>query len=220
MRTVRTLLLTGFEPFLNYSSNPTQLIIEELEGRTIGDYTVASRLLPVDYAHSGEQLEQAITALDPDAVISLGLAAGRHKITPERIAVNANDGPVDNTGYTPHGEKIAEDGPDGIFSRLPLAVMVERLNRAQLPAEISNTAGLYLCNHVMYRGLDSLRRRGRNEAPCGFIHIPASYDLAIKHSQVPGWRQEDLTEAIRLCIETLSDPQADHRTPGGTAVAW
>lgn len=88
----KKLLLTGFEPFLDFSINPTMKIAEELNEAAIGDYTITSHILSVDFHKAGKQLLQLIEETKPDAIISLGLAGGRFKINPERIAINVNDG--------------------------------------------------------------------------------------------------------------------------------
>ena len=138
----------------------------------------------------------------PDAVLSLGLSGGRFKITPERIAINVNDGAKDNSGHAPVDEPIVEGGADGYFTNMPIRKMVEELKKAGLPAEISNTAGAYLCNHVMYRALHFVNEQ-RPEMLAGFIHIPASHELAVEHGRVPSWSHEDLKRAIVTCIEVL-----------------
>ncbi|WP_394218370.1 pyroglutamyl-peptidase I [Halobacillus trueperi] len=200
---MKKLLLTGFEPFLNYTINPTQEIATSLTGATIGSYTIEGRVLPVDYNNSGNLLISYIEEVQPDAVISLGLAAGRYKVTPERIAINCNESKEDdNEGNRPEGSPIDEEGPDGLFSTLPIRAFVDTLNEKGYPAEISNTAGTYLCNHVMYRGLNHFRIENV-EFPSGFIHIPASHDLAIQHGNLPSWSQEDLTNAVRELIRLL-----------------
>ncbi|WP_188207493.1 pyroglutamyl-peptidase I [Alkalibacillus aidingensis] len=199
---MKKLLLTGFEPFLNFPVNPTMKVVEELSGESIGEYEVIGKILSVDFAKSGKELIDIIESVKPDAVVSLGLAGGRHKITPERIAVNSNDGEADNSGRKPNGEAIFTDGEDGIFSTLPIRKMVEQLKEAGYPAAISDTAGTYLCNNVMYHGLYHFKRKGIN-VPSGFIHIPASHELAIKHGKVPSWSQKDLNEAVKLCLQCL-----------------
>jgi pyroglutamyl-peptidase len=202
VKKVKKLLLTGFEPFRDYSINPTMNIVEELNGITIGDMKVIGKILLVDFQRSGDQIVQYFEEIQPDAVISLGLAAGRYKITPERIAINCNDGEEDNRGYKPVSEPIIEDGPDGLFSSLPIQKIVDALKQRKYPAEISNTAGTYLCNHVMYRMLYHLRQKNLN-IPAGFIHIPASHELSIAHGNLPSWSHRDLVEAVRICIEVL-----------------
>lgn len=199
---VKKVLLTGFEPFLDYPINPTMKIVEQLDGNIINKFKVVGRILIVDFAKSGKQLLQEIEDVQPDAVISLGLAAGRYKITPERIAINCNDGEKDNEGYTPVGEKIFEDGPDGIFSTLPLHKMVESLQKIGIPAEISNTAGTYLCNNIMYYGLYYYLKLGL-QVPTGFIHVPASHELALKNKELPSLSHNDILKAIQTCISCL-----------------
>lgn len=110
---MKKLLLTGFEPFLSFTVNPTMRIVEELDGTTIGDYEVISRVLSVDFGQSGAQLIHHLEEIKPDAVMSLGLAGGRYKITPERIAINVKDGAADNQGHTPLDETIQLDGEPG-----------------------------------------------------------------------------------------------------------
>ncbi|MFA1822209.1 pyroglutamyl-peptidase I [Virgibacillus oceani] len=199
---MKKLLLTGFEPFLDYPINPTREVVKSLSGKVINDFEVHGEILTVDFAKSGEQLLATVEKIKPDAIISLGLAGGRHKMTPERIAINCNDGPADNTGWKPNGEKIFADGKDGIFTTLPIDQMVKYLTEAGLPAEISNTAGTYLCNNVMYHALYYIRKN-QLSLPAGFIHIPASHELAIEQKKGPSWSQEDLNRAVALCIACL-----------------
>ncbi|KMK74355.1 pyroglutamyl-peptidase I [Alkalihalobacillus pseudalcaliphilus] len=199
---MKKLLLTGFEPFLDFPVNPTQKIAEELAGLQIGDYHIYSEILPVNFKKAGQVVLSHIEDYQPDAVILLGLAGGRSKITPERIAINVNDGPVDNFGHKPEGEVIQEDGADGYFSTLPIRKMVRLLKENGLPADISNSAGAYLCNHVMYQALYRNRKNG-DSIPTGFIHIPASHDLAIQQGRIPSWSHEDLKKGITVCIEAL-----------------
>ncbi|MEN2768706.1 pyroglutamyl-peptidase I [Ornithinibacillus xuwenensis] len=198
---MRKLLLTGFEPFLEFPINPTSDIVTMLNGELIQDYQIIGEVLTVDFHKSGSQLVELIEKHNPDAVISLGLAGGRNCITPERIAINCNDGPVDNKGHKPNGEAIFEDGPDGYFSKLPIYEIVEKLKDAGYPAKISNTAGAYLCNNVMYHGLHYFKENGLDR-PSGFIHIPASHALAVKKN-MPSWSQADLLEAIKIAISCL-----------------
>src|SRR5699024_3153323 len=141
---MKKLLMTGFEPFLKYPINPTMEVVNHLSDKEINGYKIYGKILTVDFSQSGQQLLDEINELQPDAVISLGLSGGRYKITPERIAVNCNDGPADNTGEKPDGEAIFPDGEDGYFSSLPIKKMVNELMANGLPADISNTAGTYL----------------------------------------------------------------------------
>lgn len=201
---MKKLLLTGFEPFLDFTVNPTMKIVEELDGKEVGGYKIIGKVMPVDFNASGNQLLGFIEETDPEAVISLGLAAGRYKITPERIAINFKDGPADNQGHKPVDEPIREDAEPAYLSTLPVRQMVDRLIEMGLPADISNTAGAYLCNNVMYEGLHFARHH-KPDMPSGFIHIPASHELAIQHGKIPSWSHQDLLAGVRICIEVLGE---------------
>lgn len=193
------ILVTGFEPFLDYKINPTMQIVEELNAKKIDCYDIVGRILSVDFQQSAEQLKQHIEEVKPQIIISLGLAGGRFKVTPERIAINVKDGEPDNNGYTPVDERIHEEGADAYLTNLPIRSMVNRLQAEGYPAEISNTAGTYLCNNIMYEGLAYAQQHEGVRA--GFIHIPASFELAIQHGKIPGWSIRDLVAAVQLCIE-------------------
>jgi pyroglutamyl-peptidase len=202
---IKRLLLTGFVPFLDFSINPTQQIVEALNGQTIGGYQVIGALLPVEFSQSGPTLLQKFSEIEPDVVISLGLAAGREKITPERVAINCNDGEADNSGLKNQDAPIIEGGPAAYFSTLPIRAMVNRLLEANIPSEISNTAGTYLCNNVMYHMLHYLHQQGKEAVvPAGFIHFPASHDLAVNMKRsVPSFSLNTFITSVRICIEEL-----------------
>lgn len=200
---MKKLLLTGFEPFLDNPINPTEQIVKELDGKKIGNYTVKSLLLPVDFEMAPEILKEALAQEDPDALISLGLAAGRNCITPERVAINCRSGEPDNRGNQYEDAPIEQDGPAAYFSKLPIREMVRTLKENDLPADISNTAGTYLCNNVMYTGLHYLAENNK-DIPAGFIHIPASHELAAKKEiPIPSWSMTDLIKGIRITISCL-----------------
>jgi pyroglutamyl-peptidase len=196
---MKTLLVTGFDPFLQFKMNPTDEIAKRLNGLQIGDYQIVSKTLPVDYALSEVEIVRYIQECKPDAVMNLGLAAGRSKITPERIAINIKDGAADNTGKTMQDVAITEQGPAGYFSTLPIRNMVNALNEKGYPAEISNSAGTYLCNNVMYTVLHTFPEIKQ----AGFIHIPANHEMVVEGGKYPSWSLRDLEESIKICIETL-----------------
>ncbi|SFE36280.1 pyroglutamyl-peptidase [Bacillus sp. OV194] len=199
---MKTLLLTGFEPFLDHPFNPTEFIATELNGKVIGGYEVKGRVLPVEYGRSANELISHYEELQPDAVIMLGLAAGRNRITPERVAINVNDGPIDNSGDEMSGMPIIDGGPAAIFSTLPVRKFAKILNKRGIPAELSNTAGAYLCNNVMYSMLHHLEK-SKLDIPAGFIHVPPSYELAVNDRSISGWPKETLLNAIEVVIDSL-----------------
>ena len=199
---MKKILLTGFKPFLQYSENPTEQIVKSLHNKRMNSYKVIGEVLPVEFKMAGDLLVKYIKEHKPNVVVSLGIAAGRSKITPERIAINCNDGSPDNDGYKPDNEKIVDSAPDGLFSTLPIENIVKNLNENNFPAKISNTAGTYLCNNVMYRSLHYIHKN-KLAIKSGFIHIPLSHKLAIEGRTIPSWSLEDLTRGIEISLRSL-----------------
>lgn len=198
---MKKLLLTGFEPFLKFRSNPTEAAVNELNGREIGEYAVTGKVYPVAFDQISALITNDIKEEQPDVVVCLGLAGGRHTIDIERIAINCIDGSADNEGFNPAGEKIDKAGPDGLFSTLPIRDMEAALKEKELPARISSTAGTYLCNNVMYSALNYI---GTNDLDIrgGFIHVPAHHEIGTE-LDIPSWSQEDITGAIQTIIEKI-----------------
>ncbi|MEK3807366.1 pyroglutamyl-peptidase I [Bacillus sp. FSL H8-0547] len=199
---LKKLLLTGFEPFLDYSLNLTAEIAKQLDGEIIGSWKVEGTVLPVAFSSTWEQCLLQIEKEKPDAVMLLGLAAGRDKITPERVAINCADGDKDNDGIVKQDEHIEKEGPAAYFSTLPIRKFVNALEKDGIPAGISNTAGTYLCNYLMYRVCRHFEL-AEQKVPAGFIHIPASEELASELGNVPGMPQEQLADAVRKMIGCL-----------------
>lgn len=198
---MKKILLTGFEPFLKFRSNPTEAAVKELNGQEIGEYIVTGKVYPVVFDKITQLITADIKEVKPDAVICLGLAGGRHTIDIERIAINCIDGRVDNDGFNPNGEKIDEAGPDGLFSTLPVKDIEAVLKENEMPARISNTAGTYLCNNVMYSALNHIRVNNL-DIPAGFIHVPAHHEIGTE-MDIPSWSQADITSAVRMIIEKI-----------------
>ncbi|MEH7383303.1 pyroglutamyl-peptidase I [Bacillus sp. JJ1533] len=201
---MKKLLLTGFVPFLDNPINPTEEIVKALEGRVIGGYEIIGRVLPVDFAESAKQCLEHVNEVNPDVVISLGLAAGRSKVTPERIAINCRDGAEDNSGVKLQDAPIEDNGPAGYFSTLPIRAFVDASVEKGYPATISNTAGTYLCNNVMYSVLHKIELENL-EMRAGFIHVPASHKLALQKNGIPSWSLADLVASITAMIEVLGE---------------
>lgn len=193
------LLLTGFEPFLTNPINPTMDIVKALDGKRVGNYEIAGHVLTVDFNEAPKQFLNIVKQVKPTLIVSLGLAAGITKISPERVAINVKDGEKDNAGNAFVDAPIHEDGDAAYFSTLPIRHIVNRLNEAGYPAAISNSAGTYLCNNIMYEGLYYAARDETIRA-AGFIHIPASFELAIQNGRIPGWSAKDLLASIEMAI--------------------
>ena len=120
----------------------------------------------------------------PRAVIGLGEAGGRPAVSLERIAINLADerGALARRG-DPGFMPVVRGGPDAYFSRLPLGAILRELDRKDIPASVSLTAGAYACNALMYAALHQLRRKPG--VPAGFIHLPYDARQAGRHRSLP-----------------------------------
>ena len=146
-----TVLITGFEPFADYSINPSYEAVRRLPDQICGA-TVVKRCLPVVFGKAADSLEREIEQICPDIVICTGLAGGRSAITPESVAVNLMDARIpDNEGQQPRKQKILEDGEKELYASLPISLMLDCLREAGIPAQQSDSAGTFVCNEVFYR---------------------------------------------------------------------
>jgi pyroglutamyl-peptidase len=200
------ILISGFEPFGGDAVNPTGALMEALANEVIEGAELKTVLLPVHFNECADLLIAEMQAYRPDVVIACGLAKGRTSITPERIAVNVKDIPpgsyADNQGQRPVDEPIVDGSPDGLFSTLPIRAMVNDMSAAGIPAAVSNTAGTYICNNTMYRLLDHIRV-GQLPIRAGFVHFPASTEMAVLQPSVPSLPIPMMLDALRIMIRTV-----------------
>ena len=146
-------LITGFDKFGGESINPSSLCVNSLPD-VIDNIEIKKVTLPTVFKDSSRVLEENIKSFSPNIVICVGQAGGRNKITPERIAINIDDARIpDNIGNSPIDEAIRKDGENAYFSTLPIKAIVDELNKNNIPSAISNTAGTFVCNHIMYEAL-------------------------------------------------------------------
>jgi pyroglutamyl-peptidase len=169
---MRTVLITGFEPYGGRGANPSAELARRFDGRQIADAQVVGRALPVSFAGLKERIESLVAELDPVAIISIGLWPGEPVIRLERFAVNLADFEIpDNQGALLQDSPLVGNGPPAQVATLPLRAIEDGLLAAGIPARLSSTAGTFLCNATLYAALDALAGRGR-AAPCGFVHVP------------------------------------------------
>lgn len=192
--------MTGFEPFGAHSANPTEGLAKAVDGRRVGDLTVMGVVLPVHHADTAARLGALLTETNPEAVLHLGLAAGRARVALERVAVNVMDYEVaDNAGFRASGEPCVPGGPTAYFSTLPLPALVKALVDEGIPAYTSNTAGTYLCNQTLYWTLHAVRTMPRPPR-VGFVHFP----LLPAMVAVTGLEQASMDSSLMLrAVETM-----------------
>jgi pyroglutamyl-peptidase len=162
-----------------------------------------------------EELDSLIEIESPDIVICVGQAGGRFDITLERVAINIDDARIaDNEGNQLIDEKIYEDGENAYFASLPIKCMVQRMREAGIPASISNTAGTFVCNHLMYGLLYLIKNKYRNVRG-GFIHVPYSTGQVISKGNVPSMGIEDITKGLNFAIIAALENKEDIKSVEG-----
>lgn len=201
------ILITAFEPFGGDTINPTERLLADIGKEEIAGAEIHTLLLPVVFDECADKLLAAVEAIRPDAVICCGLASGRTAITPEQIAINLKEVPkessvADNNGNRPYEERINPDGPDGLFSLLPVRKMVDGMKEQGVPASISYSAGTFICNNTMYALLDYIRT---NQLPMigGFVHFPASEEMSAAKPSLPSLSHETMLKGLKVMIHTL-----------------
>lgn len=205
------ILVTGFEPFNGGSINPSEQIVHRLKAPK--DVTLIKKILPVEFQKAGKQLQELFHEHQPDIVLSIGQAGGREEITVERIAINidcvksSNGSKIlpDNAGNVPVDELIEAEGAPAYFSTLPIWKLVEAIQNQGIPAAISNTAGTYVCNHVMYVNLHQAATTYPN-MKAGFIHVPFLPEQIVEREdkeRLAAMPLEDMVKALQAAIEFL-----------------
>lgn len=170
------ILFTGFMPFDGRDSNPSYDCLRAIPAQVQGAEIVTLEL-PVTFREAPRVLLEALEREQPDAVICLGLAAGRKKITPEKVAINFAHARIpDNSGFQPVDLALDPAGPAAWFTSLPALALIDALKKAGIPASLSLTAGAYVCNSVMYHLMTWATPRG---IPAGFVHVPLEEDLPL-----------------------------------------
>ena len=194
-----TVLLTGFAPFGGETTNPSWEAVQHAHGARIGGHRIEARCLPVVFGEARDALRRAIAETTPALVVCVGQAGGRARISLERVAINVDDARTpDVAGQRPVDAPIVARGPTAYFSTLPVKRLWTALERAGLPAEVSQTAGTYVCNHVFYGLMHALKRRPGVRG--GFVHIPYSPEQARRHPGAPGLAIEAVTAALRIVL--------------------
>lgn len=199
------ILLTGFEPFGDHALNPSQKLLELLPDKLEDDLILEKLILPVDQDLAPGLILKAINKNKPDAIFAFGLAAGRARISLERIAINLMDFRIpDNTGVVISDRPVNPNGPAAYFTTLPIRSMLLALVEAGIPAEISLSAGSFLCNQVFYLILHEITTK-ELPIPAGFIHLPALPEAVAKTGKSsPSMELELILKAAKVLFSCLS----------------
>lgn len=207
-------LITGFDPFGGESINPALEAVKKLPD-TVAGAEVIKLEIPTVFRKSLEKIEENIQKHNPDIVISIGQAGGRFGITPERVAINIDDARIpDNETNQPIDLPIFEDGENAYFTTLPIKAMIEEMKKCEIPCSVSNTAGTFVCNHVMYGVLYMAAKKYPN-IKGGFIHVPYIPAQVIDKPNMPSMSIDDIAKGLELCIKAAVTNENDIKTVGG-----
>ncbi len=192
---MKKLLVTGFDPFNGNTANPSWMAAAALRSQ-VGEYEIYRLQLPTVYGEAARQVLEYAEKLRPDVILCLGLAGGRAAVTPERVGINIRSASIaDNTGQQFTDAPIIPGGPAAYFSTLPVTAMASAIREAGVPGAVSNTAGTYVCNDVLYT---LCHHFAGTETKVGFIHVPY-----IPGQGEPNLPLADTVKALCAAIESL-----------------
>lgn len=198
------ILVTGFDPFGGEKVNPALEAVKSLPYE-INGAELHWAVIPTVFYKSAEVLEAEIVRYQPDVVLCIGQAGGRASLTPERVAINQDDARIpDNQRNQPIDTPIRLDGEAAYFSTLPIKAMVQAINEVGLPATVSNTAGTFVCNHLMYQAL-YLADKKFSHMRAGFMHIPYMTEQVINKPNTASMNLADIVKGIEAAIGAIVD---------------
>lgn len=202
-------LVTGFDPFGGESINPALEAVKKLPNEIAGAKIVKLEV-PTVFRKSGEVLEKAVDEHQPDIVICVGQAGGRSIMAVEKVAINFAEARIaDNEGNQPTDSKIKEDGENAYFASIPVKAMVMNMRKNKIPANISYTAGTFVCNDIMYSLLYLLNKK-YPKTRGGFIHVPFIPEQVVgKPDGTPSMSLDMIAEGLKFAIEAAVTNEQD-----------
>lgn len=212
---MKKVLITGFDPFGGEKINPALEAVKKVSSNISGAEVIKIEI-PTVFRKSLEKIEEAVIEHKPDIIICIGQAGGRFDVTPERVAINLDDARIkDNDENQPIDMPIFEDGKNAYFSSLPIKAIVEEIRSNGIPSSVSNTAGTFVCNHVMYGVLYMIDKKYPN-IKGGFIHVPFIPSQVITKANTASMSLENITKALECAIKAAVENDNDVKHIGGT----
>lgn len=207
---MKNILISGYEPFGGDTFNPSLALAKELSETTYKDYCFKYVEIPVSHERAIKTMTGAIDHFSPSIIICTGLAYERAAVSVERIAINVTDFPFpDMDGYLSLNEVIDPDGPAAIFSTLPIRRIQKAVREAGVPIYVSNSAGTYCCNMLMYGTLDYIRKN-RLPIKAGMMHVPYTPEMVTeKDFKMPSMSLSDMKKAVYTAAITAADNETD-----------
>jgi pyroglutamyl-peptidase I len=209
------ILVTGFDPFGGEPINPAIESVKRLPDNIAGAEIIKLEI-PTVRKKSLEKIEKAINEHNPDIILSIGQAGGRFDISIERIGINLDDFRIpDNEGNQIIDEPIFPDGENSYFVKLPVKAMVQNVQKNNIPASVSYTAGTFVCNHVLYGVLYLIEKKYKGKKS-GFIHIPFLPQQVVDKRNTPSMELNTIVKGLTAAIEAIVKNNEDIKEVGGT----
>lgn len=209
------ILVTGFDPFGGEPINPAIESVKKLPDNIAGAEIIKLEI-PTVRKKSLEKIEKAINEHNPDVILSIGQAGGRFDISIERVGINLDDFRIpDNEGNQIIDEPIFPDGENSYFVKLPVKAMVQNVQKNNIPASVSYTAGTFVCNHVLYGVLYLIEKKYEGKKS-GFIHIPFLPQQVVDKRNMPSMELNTIVKGLTAAIEAIVKNNEDIKEVGGT----
>ena len=209
------ILVTGFDPFGGEPINPAIESVKRLPDNIAGAEIIKLEI-PTVRKKSLEKIEKAINEHNPDVILSIGQAGGRFDISIERIGINLDDFRIpDNEGNQIIDEPVFPDGENSYFVKLPVKAMVQNVQKNNIPASVSYTAGTFVCNHVLYGVLYLIEKKYKGKKS-GFIHIPFLPQQVVDKRNMPSMELNTIVKGLTAAIEAIVKNNEDIKEVGGT----
>jgi pyroglutamyl-peptidase len=205
MDTHSTVLVTGFEPFGGQGVNPSWLAVQALHGGTVAGHRIVGAQIPTVFGESLQALRALLRQHRPTLVLCTGQAGGRPALSLERVAINVDDARIrDNAGAQPIDTPVVDGGPAAYFTSLPIKAMLQALLESGIDAEVSQTAGTFVCNHVFYGLMHELAAPQWRGVRGGFMHVPW-----LPEQGQPSMPLARIAQGLRICVEVALTVQRD-----------
>ena len=212
---MKKILITGFEPFGGEKINPAFEAVKRLPDEIAGA-KIIKKEIPTVFKKGADSVIDSIEQYQPDYVLCIGQAGERSQITPEWVGINFQNARIaDNEGNMPMQKRIVEEGPEAYFTMLPVFRMVERMKENSIPANVSYSAGTYVCNDVMYSTIHACKIKYQS-TKAGFMHVPFATEQTVNHpAGTPGMNLSDIVRAIQISIEAILEGDVDIQVLSG-----
>ncbi|GEP84092.1 putative pyrrolidone-carboxylate peptidase [Staphylococcus piscifermentans] len=208
------ILVTAFDPFGGEATNPALEAVKLLPEK-IAQHEITKLEIPTVFHKSADKIDEILKENKYDVVLAIGQAGGRYHLTPERIGINIDDARIpDNENNQPIDVPIQSDGAAAYFSNLPVKKMTQAIKDAGIPASLSNTAGTFVCNHILYQ-LGYLQATQYPDIQFGFIHVPYIPEQVVDKPDKPSMALSSIVTGLEAAIRAISKDSNDIKEPLG-----